>query len=337
LVGNTAGHGPFSRLGWIEEVKEWIRASVPDSSTDFTEIEQLNAGGSFALVRVGTASGNAYWLKAVGDPNAHEFATTAYLARHCPEFLPPIVGMRGEWNAWLMEEFGQSLHHCGSLALFELAATRLASLQQLLIGKVDELLAAQFVDQRLPTLSARIDGVIGYLEETMGQQKSTKVPALSVSRLREIGMLLHDTFARMKALDIPDSVMHNDISPGTILSDGTGCVFTDWCEAYVGNPFITLEHLCVHAMRKTSKPEEWNSTLKTAYAASWANTLNKDQIDQGLALAPLLSVFSYLCGRGDWIGSSRRYESGFMSYSRSLARHMDRIASRPGLREVLCQ
>jgi hypothetical protein len=50
----------------------------------------------------------------------------------------------------------------------------------------------------------------------------------------------------------------------------------------------------------------------------------------------LLSILSSLYGRGDWFDSPDRYDPRRLSYSRSLARHMDRVVQTPGLQEVLC-
>jgi hypothetical protein len=186
------------------------------------------------------------------------------------------------------------------------------------------------------TIRSHIDEVMEYLDEAMRQQTSVKVPALASSRLREIGSLLHGACYALEQLRIPDSLMHNDISPGSILSNGKDCVFTDWCEAYVGNPFLTLEQICVHIARKTDESESWTARLKSVYKSCWAEVLTEHQIDRAFQLAPLISVLSYLYGRGDWLHSPRRAQASFLSYSRSLARHMDRIARNPALGEALC-
>jgi len=336
LAGKQDDRGPFSRFGWITEVESWIRESVHDPSIEFSSIQQLNASGTFALLRFEASTGIAYWLKAVGAPNTQEFSTTSYLAAECPEYLPRIVAMRSDWHAWVMEEFGASLHSSDSLSEFQTAARRMASLQMRLVGKSEELLRAHFADHRIQRLDSQIDDLIAYLEEAMGRQSSTKAPVLSPARLQEIGALLHRACAAMEELNIPDSVLHSDISPGSILGDGAQCVFTDWCEAYVGNPFITLEQLCVHIARKTNDPKTWRESLIEAYRSPWRDVLTECQIEESLQIVPLLSVLSYLYGRGDWLYSSRREEPGFQSYTRSLARHMDRIAKDSGLMEALC-
>lgn len=338
LNANEATGKAFSRIGWIEDAQRWIQSSVNDHEVIFTgETRQLNGGGTFCLLRLGTQSGPAYWIKGVGEPNAHEFAVTSYLATHCPEYLPPIVAMRSDWNAWVMEEFGSSLHCSDSIDDFERAADWLARLQIRLAGKSCELLAAQCADHRAAVLDSHIDEIIDYLDEAMRRQTSAKSPAVSTSRLHEIRSALHGACSALQELGVPDSLIHNDISPGSILGDGRNCVFTDWCEGCTGCPFITFEQLCAHVARKTSDSESWIRSLKSVYRSCWLECLTEQQIEGALEASPLISVLSYLYGRGDWLHSPRGSEPVFMSYSRSLGRHMDRIAKSVEQRRAICR
>ena len=236
-----------------------------------------------------------------------------------------------------MEEFGSSLHSSGSLADFVRAAHRLASLQKRLVEASDQLLAAQCADHRTANLDSQVDDIIEYLDEAMRLQTSIKVPPIPTSRLHEIRDTLHSACAALQEIGIPDSLMHNDISPGSILSDGTNTVFTDWCEACVGNPFITFEQLCVHAARKIHEADRSIQCFSSVYKACWMDVLAERQIDRALQIAPLVAVLSYLHGRGDWLDVSYRSAPPFLSYSRALARQMDKVARRPELQEALCE
>jgi hypothetical protein len=337
LSNEDSARGAFSRIGWIEEAQQWIQSSVDDHKVIFNgEIRQLNGGGTFCLVRLGTQTGPAYWIKGVGEPNTHEFAVTNFLAKHCSEHLPPIVAMRTDWNAWVMEGFGDSLQSSDSLDDFKHAAQELSKLQSKLAGKSRELLALPCVDHRIAVLDAKVDEIVEYLDSVMRQQTSTKATPLTPARLREIGDALHDVCRALADLAIPDSLMHGDLSPGSILRSGPSCVFTDWCEAYVGNPFISIEQLCVHVRRKGNEAEPWCRTLRDVYESSWTDSLTVDRISKAMQLVPLISVLSYLYGRGDWLSSARRHEPAVQSYARSLARHMDKIVSQTGPREALC-
>jgi hypothetical protein len=133
----------------------------------------------------------------------------------------------------------------------------------------------------------------------------------------------------MEDLGIPDTLISNDISSDNVLFDGSNVFFTDWCEAAIGNPFLSLQQLCVLLGGD-------HLVLRSVYRQCWLGELSPLQIDQAFAFMPLLAILFYLYGRGEWLRSERRYSPQFESYSRSLARHMDREARNPQLMEALC-
>lgn len=337
LTGDCGARGPFSRLGWMDDAQEWIKSAVNGRKVDFTDQTcQLNAGGTFALVRFATRSGPAYWLKAVGEPNAHEFRVTTYLARNCSGFLAKLVCARADWNAWVMEEVGRALCRPVSLAQVEQVVIRLVEMQKQLAGRAEELLSVGCMDHRIEILQAHTHKVIAYLETAMERQTSTKVPRVKRHRLHELENVLSDACSRMRELGIPDSLIHDDLNPGNILCDRSQCVFTDWCEAYVGNPFLVFQQLCALVSRDEDSSLPWCQQLRAIYKRQWLDALSESQIDQAFVFAPLLAVLSRLFGRGTWLTSSRRDDPHFQGYARSLARYMDRAAQNPRLLEALC-
>jgi hypothetical protein len=328
---------PFSRLGWIDEAMTWIRDSVPASKIRFTgRTSQLNASGQFQLIRFETERPPAYWLKATGHPNAHEYAITTFLASETPNYLPRIVAARADWNAWVMEEHGQSLYHALSRATAKTALVRLAELQKRWIGKEAVLLAHGCHDHRLHVLIAQIDAIIDYLDEAMRRQTSTKVAPMSRERLLIVGAILKDTCVAALELPIPDTLLHNDISPGSILFDGSTCVFTDWAEAHLGNPFLTLQQFCSHLERCCSDAVGWIPELRGLYGQCWLDLLGASAVDRALSLSPLLAVLSYFYAHGTWLAQPNFEDVHLVGYHRSMARIMDRLANENILMEALC-
>lgn len=335
-AGNPMDRGPFSRAGWINEAKAWIQASTEHKMPFAGEIEQHNAGGSFALVRFALQNGTSYWLKAVGEPNLHEFSITAALTRICPEYLPAVIATHSAWNAWVMEDAGKSAGQNSNPDFLESAVISMAELQKKTSGYADDLLSAGAADQRMGILAGHIDELIAYLDDAMHLQTSIKVPPLETKRLREIGNVLKDACMAMEALCIPNTIVHNDINPGNVLIRDTGCVFIDWCEACVGNPFLTLQSLLLLAPKNCGDYELITRRLKKLYGSRWISWLPPCNIDRAFALAPLLAIASHLYGRGDWLKLDRRDDPRVQSYARALARHMDRAASASDLTEALC-
>jgi hypothetical protein len=320
---------PISYLGWIDEAIAWMESATNRPISPSRNIEQWNAGGGFTLFRVCARGDRRFWVKATGKPNAHEFGLIRFLSELCPEFLPKVVATRKDWNAWLTEDAGAPLPEPAGSNELAAAAKTMARLQVLTIGRSDELLTAGAFDQRLPALRNSIDRAIGYLIEAMAQQTSTKAAPISGDRLKQLGAILRDACFRLEALNIPDTLIHNDLNAGNILWDGVNCVFTDWSEAAVGNPFLSGARLC------QLNPAH-SESVRTGYRNPWAHLLKAETLDEAIALAPLLTIYAYLYGRGDWLETRPGVRPEFDSYARSLARHMDRAAKDFSLVEVLC-
>lgn len=331
LAGDDTGRGPFSRIGWTHEARHWIQAAVHGHDITFSDdVRQLNAGGRFALIRFGNEQGPAYWLKAVGESNAHEFRVTKVLSERFPNYLPAMVARREDWNAWAMEEVVSASNGSLTVLALERAVVALAALQVEAIEHVPELLDAGALDQRLDVLLLQLPSIIDYLIEVMANQTTTRVAPLAKTRLQELGNCLRTACFRLQDTAIPATVIHCDLTSDNIIDDGERSIFIDWCEAYIGHPFTTFEHLCLLLPNNADRQNN-RSRLGKLYQQHWLDLVDESRIAHAQALGPLVAVLSSLYGRGTWLLSSRRQEAAFQSYVRSLARHMDRVA-----KEVLC-
>jgi hypothetical protein len=329
LVQGRTGSS-LSQPGWLDAATAWMESATGRTFRSSRNIEQWNAGGGFSLFRARSGDGQQYWLKATSKPNAHEFGMTSLLYNSYPDFLPKVVATKGEWNAWLTEHAGDPLPDFPNATELVSAASKMTKLQIQSSGRTREFLTIGAVDQRLSTLRIHIDRVISFLIQAMGRQISTKAAPLSTTRLLELGELLGKACSRLEELDIPDTLIHNDLNVGNILRNGTDCVFADWCEAAIGNPFLSCERLC--QLNRTHA-----ESVRNAYRKCWSKRLSMDRINEAIIISPLLAVYAYLYGRGDWLNDIGQVRPNFESYARSLARHMDRAALNPILMEKLCR
>ncbi|HEY2470920.1 MAG TPA: hypothetical protein VGI45_24210 [Terracidiphilus sp.] len=332
ISGDVRSRGPFSRLGWVDEALEWMQEVVGRSIRFTGEVRQYNASGSFALARFATQTGPRFWLKATGEPNVHEFSISKMLAQTSPEFLPRRIAERRDWNAWLMEDAGDPLDFWTMPAL-ERAVSSMALLQRGTIGRTSAFLAAGAFDQRVSVLVSHLAELVEYLDEAMAKQVSAKVPRIGKRRLLQIASIVEDACCRMEALDIPDTLVHNDMNLGNVLFRGTSCVFTDWCETGVGNPFLGFERLC---LLRLGSGEDCGSQLRESYRQGWLHCLSSTQIEAAFLLAPIVAILAFLYGRGAWLHTPRQNPAYAESYVRALARHLDRAAQDSRLLEVLC-
>jgi hypothetical protein len=332
---------PFAQVGWIDEAIAWMESATHRRLLSKSGIDQFNAGGRFTLVRFHTEDDGHYWLKATGEPNAHELSITRLLSVLGGDYLPEMISSRPAWNAWLMSGEAKGIDELPTdpfqlFRLLEDAVESMASLQIRTEGRRLDLLDAGAFDQGIGFFHRHSAALFDYLEEAMSSQTSTKAPRLEKTRLQEIQTIFEDVCRRMEDLGIPDTIVHGDMNHGNILTGVGHCQFIDWSEAYVGNPLISLQHLLL--LNKAENPEIRSfidRALKARYRDVWLALCAPAVFDDGLVFMPVLAVASSLFGRCDWLTTSERRNPNRQSQARNLARHMDREARAPELLEAL--
>jgi hypothetical protein len=341
LRGET--ESPFSRLGWIAEAIHWVEQATGATITSRLDIEQFNAGGAFALLRFPMRNGRSYWLKATGWPNAHELPVTLVLSKFCPGHLPEILDVRPEWNAWITPDKRTGdpmlpVDPTERLALLECAVTAMAELQLRTIGCDTELLAAGGFDQRVGVLRADSELLFERIREAMSLQTSTKAPRIEGERLRRLHRTFDATCDFVEEMAIPVTVLHGDMNAGNVLYDDGHCQFIDWCEAYIGYPLVTLQHLLLlNQPADVELKTSWDRTLIDRYRAVMSEVCGQDAMDQGIACMPIIAAASAMYGRGDWLRSSIAINPHRQGYVRTLARHMDQAARDTALLNVVLE
>jgi hypothetical protein len=338
--GETEGIavGPFARLGWFRELRNWIESVIEPAGFHVNgDFRQLNASPAFSLVRFAT-SGPTVWFKAVGEPNQREFAITCLLAQLFPEFLPRVLARRPDWNGWLTREVpGELLSNIRDRLVWERAATALARLQIQSIDHGAQILGACARDLGSATLSKLIQPFINVVAQLMERQTKVPPPVLNRKNLLVLADSLHSAVDAMGATGIPETLGHLDLNPGNIVVSNTRCAFLDWVEAYIGNPFFSLEYLLQHARREFGTSSAIESGITQAYCAQWGGVLSPGAIVEAWAFAPLLAVFAYAAGNDAWQQPERLQEPGTAGYLRSLARRMHREANELADRRLLCR
>jgi hypothetical protein len=329
--------GPFARLGWFKELREWLETVIEPLGFHFNgNFRQLNASPSFSLVRFET-DGPALWFKAVGEPNQKEFLITGTLAQLFPNYLPGVLATRPDWNGWLTREAaGKLLGEVREEALWQRAAAALAKLQIDSIDHGARILGAGARDLGATELSKVIQPFIESMAELMERQ--TKVPptALGRAELLLLGDRIQSVLDALEPLGIPETLGHLDLNPGNITVSPSRCTFLDWAEAYVGNPFFSLEYLLEHLRRTRGTDSALETKLVESYRAQWEKVVPPASVAEGLSLAPLLAVFAYAAGSHAWEDKERVEEPATAGYLRSLTRRMHREGNEVESRRSLC-
>ena len=323
--GKTSPVGPFAALGWFKEVRTWIEAVLEPLGFHLNgNFRQLNACPTFSLIRFET-DGPALWFKAVGEPNQKEFPISCALAQLFPGYVPSVLATRPEWNGWLTREAsGSVLCDVQEDALWEKAAAALAELQISSIDHGARLLEAGARDLGVRALSKMVKPFVETMTQLMERQ--TKIPPIPLDHeeLLLIGDRIETALAALESLGIPETLGHLDINPGNIIVSPDRFVFLDWAEAYIGNPFLTFQYLLEHFRRTSGEHSSEENGVIESYVATWHRIVPRDSITAGLALSPLLAVFSYAAAAGMLCDPQRLRDPQIAGYLRSLARRMKR-------------
>jgi hypothetical protein len=333
---------PICRIGWMDEAVAWAECATGQRLCRETGVEQHNAGGAFTLLHLSMESGQSYWVKATGAPNAHERQITRLLSTLCPPCLPRIVAEKPEWNAWLMTGEGWGLNSLPTdpddlVRLLGHAAQSLAEVQIETAGKESLLFGAGAFDQRLDVIRSNASALFAYLAEAMSLQTSTRVSQISATRLEEMRELLERVCNHIEHLDIPSTILHGDMNLGNLVFTEDRCQFIDWCEGYVGHPLVTFQHLLLlNSIEDTSGKARVDDALKQIYRAAMGAACDPWHVTEGFACMGFLAAASALHGRGDWFRDGLRSDPRHLGYVRSITRHMERSAREPAFLEALC-
>jgi hypothetical protein len=324
-------------LGWFKQLNEWIGEVAEPKGLHLTgNFCQLNASPSFSLIRFETTD-TAIWFKAVGEPNLREFPITLAMARLFPTYVPTILASRPAWTGWLSSEAeGTNLRAIQDATLWATAAVALARLEIKSVSECEWLLDAGVRDLRANTLSDLVRPFLDVMGPLMDRQSKISPPPLSRRQLTSLGQRIQDALGLAEELEIPATLGHLDLNPGNIIVSQDRCVFLDWSEAYVGNPFLSFEYVLEHFRRTVGVDKTLEQQLITSFGVQWGEAASPPAIAEALAVSPLLAVFAYTVGNGLWRDEQRLRDPNTAGYLRALTRRMHREATQFSERRSPC-
>jgi hypothetical protein len=319
--------GPFGRLGWFAELREWVRDQIAPAGFVLNgRFRQINASPAFSLVRFET-NGPAVWFKAVGEPTLREVPITLALAKYFPGFVPHIMAMREDWNGWLaIEAEGAHPTESSDIRVWRKIAAALAELQIASVGRTLHLLDAGCRDARVCTLAKIVGPFFEVMADLMERQTKESPLPLSRSEILDLETQIQDALSEVANSGIPDTIGHLDFNPGNILANHDRCVFLDWAEACAGHPFLTFQYLLEHLRRHHQRDDSWEGTLTSDYVNHWCSFFPPGDIAKALRASPLAAVFAYAACGDAWRDPEHSNRPESAPQLRSLTRRMKREA-----------
>jgi hypothetical protein len=317
--------GQFASAGWLSELLQWAQRQIEHLGLRITGgLRQLNASPTFSLVRIET-TGPAIWFKATGEPNLHERPISLYLARHFPQYVPPILGVHEAWNGWLSQEVvGPTLDSLDDPCAWEKVAVEFSELQIATINKGLALLALGCQDRRYPVLIERIEPFLARMVEFMAAQEVRTPAPLAVSELSILSQRLHEACLTLEKSHFPNSLSQTDLNPGNVIISAGRCCFLDWASGCVSHPFIALEYLRAHARRHPLYQDKLDAAIVRAYLRPWKPLVSSQAVQDSTVVSPLIAVFVSAIACSTWQSLDPIQEPSLAGYFRGLTRRMYR-------------
>jgi hypothetical protein len=317
--------GPFSGFGTFARISGWVEEQLRPLGLRLNgDMKQLQADSSFALIRFAT-SGRAVWFKAVGDPNLSEFPITRLLAERLPRYVPELVAVKTEWNAWLTTEArGQGLFDSSDLATWCRAAGFLAEMQIASLPYTADFLAAGAHDVRSQSLRKVIGRFFCVMEEAMQEQSSTTVRRLNKQEIGTVREQISAALDELEEAGIPNALNHLDLNSCNVVVSPSACTFLDWAEAAVGNPFFSLEYLRQQFRQVFPGRMEAEQDFCASYMNRWKRILGGKTATDLVHLAPLTATFAFATTALPWDERNLNRREELAAFLRSLVRRMHR-------------
>ncbi|GIF03581.1 hypothetical protein Asi03nite_11190 [Actinoplanes siamensis] len=259
--------GPAATLAWASGALD--RLGLADVT-----VRQQRTWNLSAIWRVDGAQGPVAWIKQVPGFFAHEPAVLGLVASVAPELVPYVLAAGEEGRMLLAHVPGEDRYGAGP-ELCAAIAEAFHPVQQHFARHPEELAGAGAPDRRLAA----------------GRFAAVAAPYLGgIPGLAELIDGLPDRLAAVAGCGLPDTLVHGDLHPGNVRTDGADrLTIVDWGDAAIGNPAFDLLRL----IDGVEAPEP----LVTAWARRWREAVPGSDPERAVELlrpvAPLESAATY--------------------------------------------
>jgi hypothetical protein len=292
-----SGTQPWLAPGWQREAEAWtLGALIGLGISPAGPFEEFRTRPWSSIWRMTTSSGDVYF-KALIPALKHEVSLTVRLAALFPDMVVPVLAA-DEARAWmLMPHAGLRLRDVLKREDAESTWTKLLSdaarIQIEGIPMTADFLAMGVPDRRLARLPEQLDALqeLGERAVRMGSGGVTKDELARVAASRRS---LLSRAERLAALELPETVQHDDLHDGNVLvRDGQAVIF-DWGDASISHPFFTLR-VSLGSVTETfglQMHDELPTTLRDRYLEHWLDfgpmkrLLRAFELSRPLAIIP---------------------------------------------------
>jgi hypothetical protein len=220
---------------WLKDAKTWIEEGLTRLGlVALGPVEQPHVRPWSTALRVPVAGGDL-WFKANMQSQAYEAAVVSILGGGGADHVPELLAVDLERGWMLMADGGELLR---DVVVRERSFDRwldvlplYAELQIDAVRDVDAFDAAGVPLRRLDDLTSQYGRL---LDEARGltQAESARLHALEP----DVQVMCDE----LAALEIPETIQHDDLHDGQVFVRQNDYTFADWAEACVSHPFFTM-------------------------------------------------------------------------------------------------
>jgi hypothetical protein len=264
----------WSWPGWLAEASRWMQEQMITAGYEEPEVPHIHyLWGVSAVLAAGSRSGSAF-MKCSSDRFRHEARTTQALAERSPDYLPEVVAIEPERGWLLMRDLGGKPLGDQPESTWELGIDALAGVQQLWLGRADELQQTGAEARPLTTLA---DWVNGTARDAELMERLT--PESRDDWLESVpGMV--DACTTLDRVGPGVSLVHGDFHPWNVVAGKDGTRIFDWTDAAVGHPFLDI---VTYVMR--TDDVALRRHLFDRYLNRWSDYLSSENLQEAGRLA----------------------------------------------------
>lgn len=238
---------PYAEVGGPAATLAWAAGALDRIGLTGTTARQQRTWNLSAIWRFDLPDGAvAAWLKQVPEFFAHE-ATVLRMVDAVAPGLVPYVLAAGEAGRMLLAHVPGEDRYGAGADLCDRVAAAFHPVQEHFAGRARELIAAGVPDHRLD--AERFAAVATpYFDDIPG--------------LAELIDGLPKRLAEVEACGLPDTLIHGDLHPGNVRTDGDGPpVIVDWGDSGVGHPAFDILRLAGESDVLRAWTDRWRATV----------------------------------------------------------------------------
>jgi hypothetical protein len=277
--------------GWAADLRDWAGAAAMRAGLGAIQgFVPFRASRVEAVVAFQTDTSRSIYAKCFAPLPFTEALVTRALGERYPDSVAKTLDFCGGRGRWAAEEVkGPSLAEHLTLEGCLDALGQFTRMQKELADCHAVFAEMGLRELRLGGIDRQIDATVAELEE---------LNALSFSELSRLSSLLSKATAALAELDLPESLIHGDLTPWNIKMSAQGPVFLDWEDAAWGPAIVSLE-IFLAALRSPYRQlcgSGWLEHIRDFYLDEWGSTHPKCDDPRGRRYSRALALFCQLRG-----------------------------------------